>query len=273
MEGRSLLAAASESPFLDAVLLLGHVLALPREKVLAGYPEPLPPTAASRFLELVSARAGGDQIAYLTGHREFRGLDFLVTRDVLIPRPDTETLVDAAREWQETCRFKSLHDLCTGSGCIAVALKHELPACRVTASDISPEAVGIAEKNRDRLLPPETELPVFESDLLESVAAGVEMIVSNPPYLTGAEMAQKSAEAWPEPFLALDGGADGLDLIRKVIPQAELRLKQGGALLLEAGSEQSAPIEELFRRRGWKNVTVWADLAGRHRVTGARWYS
>ncbi len=268
------LASVSETPYLDAVLLLAHSLGISREKILASYPDPVSPSLQLHFQGLLKRRLTGEPAAYILGTKEFWGLPFQVDPRVLTPRPDTETLVEAAlgilsKGANPGCR---VHEVGTGSGCIAVSLKYERPDLELSASDISPQALALAQHNTEALLPPGTRLPLVQADLLRGMPlpGPWDMIISNPPYLTAAEMEEKRRQGWPEPLQALDGGPDGLDLIRQLIEQAEERLASGGFLLLEADPRQMPLLEELFRGRNWTETAFYPDLTGRDRSVSAR---
>jgi len=206
----------------------------------------------------------------------------LVNPSVLVPRPDTETLVEAALEILGTGNKKiaadhsrpRVLDLCTGCGAIAVSLKHEMPELEVWASDISAEALQTAKANAQRLLPPEA-IRFLCGNLFEALAASepcvsssFSLIVSNPPYIPTAEIKTLSREVQKEPRLALDGGTDGLDVIRTIIAGATDYLCPGGSLLLEAVPGQMESIAGLLEKKGFAGIKTYRDLSGRQRVIG-----
>ncbi|MDR0291110.1 MAG: peptide chain release factor N(5)-glutamine methyltransferase, partial [Treponema sp.] len=242
----------------------------------------------------------GECVAYILGKKEFFGLEFLVNPSVLVPRPETELLVEVViRElgdqgsgiWDqgenEGQGLKVL-DLCTGSGAVAIALKHEIPILEVWAADISNEALEVAKNNATRLLPPDaitfcqgnlydallsltthgTSLLAHCSQLL--VHNSFSFIVSNPPYVSTAQISGLSPEVRAEPILALDGGSDGLDLIRIIISQAPKFLCPGGMLLLEADPGQMKTITTLFQQAGFTEIQIHKGLSGSEQVIGAR---
>lgn len=261
----------SETPFLDACLVLSHCLGISREALLARLPEDLvsPPRG---FAEAWERRISGESIAYITGSKEFFGRSFVVDRRVLVPRPDTETLVVAALEAGDRLRAESgrepcVHDVCTGSGIVAISLAAERPRWNISASDISLDALDVAALNARRLLP--SALPLRQANLLEGVEGSFDIITANPPYVPSGETRQLLAQGWAEPVLALDGGADGLDVIRLLIAQARGRLRSGGFLLIEADALQSREVCAIFSLHGYREPRVWKDLAGLERVTGA----
>jgi len=284
--GAALGAAGIESPGLDASLLLARVLGAGRSALIAASCDPLREEALAAFRGLITRRLGGECVAYILGKKEFRGFEFLVNPSVLVPRPDTETLVEAALEIQGTGNSgdgaaadggrRLVLDLCTGSGAIAISLKREMPELEVWAADISAEALQIAEANAQRLLPPDS-IRFLRGNLFEALTASVprvsvsplfSLIVSNPPYVPTEEIKTLSREVQKEPRLALDGGADGLDIIRKIIAAAPDYLCPGGWLLLEADPGQMKSIAGLLEENGFAGIQTYRDLAGRERVIG-----
>jgi release factor glutamine methyltransferase len=273
--------AAVDTPSLDASLLLANALGLERAALILIDKDPLPDEAGCRFGEFLERRLGGECVAYILGHKEFRGLDFLVNPAVLVPRPDTETLVEAAGEGirQRSAGIAAgaglrLLDLCTGSGAVAIALKHENPGLELWASDNSGEALETAKTNAARLLTArgsgEAEgLRFVESDLFARIPGLFHIIVSNPPYVPGGEIESLSPEVRREPRLALDGGLDGLDLIRPLVSAAPEHLYPGGSLFIEADPRQMGAVRALLEERGFKDIQTYRDLSGKERVISA----
>ena len=257
-----------ETPFLDAALLLSHALGISKEKLLASYPDAIPLSALHEFNNHVTKRLTGYPISYIRRKKEFFGLPFYVDERVLVPRPDTETLVEEVLKHikGKSSIQKDLRvlDLGTGTGCIAITLKHLQPQLRVTAADISKSALAVCTINSRHLLTEPLEL--IESDLFSAIRGTFDIIVSNPPYLTSNEVARMQKRHWPEPMTALEGGQDGLDTIRILINEGYDHLSVGGALFLEAGIEQIGAIEEFFRNRGYQGINSYPDLSGRNRV-------
>jgi len=253
----------SESPWLDATVLLGFVTGLSREKILASFPDPLSPEHFKRFMELAALRKEGHPVAYLTGEKEFYGRPFMVEEGILCPRPDTEILVDEALGMIRREGYSRVHDLCTGSGCIALTLALEHPGLTVSASDISPRSEAVFLRNRERL---QAEADFTRTSLFEGIEGPFDLIVSNPPYLTTDETDQRMDEGWKEPSLALDGGGDGLDLIRTIIEQAPGLLNPGGRLMIEAASPQMETMADLYRNAGMSDIRILQDLGNRDRV-------
>jgi len=242
-----------------------HVLDVSRSKLLTHPDRRLASAQLSRYEALVCDRGSGYPLPYLTGRIEFYGLEMDVTPEVLIPRPETEMLVDLALERQP----RSVVDVGTGSGCIAVALANELPGLEVYAIDISPAALAVARRNAERHGVDE-RVQFIVGDLLDRRPSPVDLIVSNPPYVSADEWAAlPAAIRHHEPRLALDGGSDGLELIRRLLSQSEGLVEPGGALLVEIGAEQAEEVREIaetvFPEEGTV-LRIHADLAGRDRV-------
>jgi release factor glutamine methyltransferase len=274
----SLTAAGIETPGLDSSLLLAEVLNTSRSSLIAAGNDPVSQESLTAFRQLINRRQAGECIAYILGRKEFYGLEFLVNPSVLVPRPDTETLVEliGSREWGVGSRQEPprVLDLCTGSGAIAIALKHTMPKLEVWATDISAEALEIAKTNAARLLPPNSIL-FFQGDLFDALPSSPPLliapcslliIVSNPPYIPTTEIPSLPPEVRMEPTLALDGGDDGLHIIRKIISRAPEFLCKGGSLLLEADPRQMAAIASLYKEADFSDIQTYADLSGRERV-------
>ena len=251
-----------ETPYLDACVILASVLGSTRAKLLASLSDPLPQSAYETYLRGVSERTAGSPVAYITRHQEFYALDFYVDNRVLVPRADTEILVETALGFIKP--GSRVLDLCTGSGCIAIAIKHTVPEARVEASDISEDALAVFRRNAEAIL--SGQIVTYKSDLLNSVPGKFDVIVSNPPYLTRSETSRMKGDNWPEPVLALDGGEDGLDFIRRIIADAARCLLPGGRLLFEADPTQMAAIKIEFEKYKYNDIIIRKDLAGRNRV-------
>lgn len=267
-EGASRLSSA-DTPFLDAAVLLAHAMGVSKEQLLAAYPDPVPQGVFSRYEEYLDARLRGIPVSYIRNKKEFYGLPFYVDQRVLVPRPDTETLIEHALELLDGRPWmRRVLDLGTGSGCIAVTLAYLRPSLEITAADLSAEALEVAQMNARHLL---TESPRFlQSDLFAAVDERFDLILSNPPYLTSEELRRMAAENWPEPPAALDGGEDGLDCVRRIVEEGFAYLSDNGYLVLEAGMDQTEHIGELLRRRGYRDVETRRDLGGRHRTICGR---
>ena len=259
-----------ETPYLDACVILASVLGSTREKLLASFSDTLGAADYEAFMKGVEERAAGSPVAYITHHQEFYALDFYVDSRVLVPRADTEILVETARGFIGP--VSRVLDLCTGSGCIAIAIKHAVPEARVEASDISDGALAVFRRNAETLLSGQLkgqvsgQIVTYKSDLLNSISGKYDVIVSNPPYLTRSETARMENASWPEPKLALDGGADGLDFIKRIIADATGHLLPVGRLLFEADPAQMDAIKIEFEKYKYNDIIIRKDLAGRDRV-------
>jgi release factor glutamine methyltransferase len=269
----SLERAGVDSPRLTAEVLMAHVLGWERSCVLGHIQDPLTSGAYRKFLLLVQRRAAGEPLQYVTGKREFFGLSFRVTPAVLIPRPETELLVEKALELARShggaMRFA---DVGTGSGCIAISLAHEAPHAVGWATDVSQEALAVARENAIRLGVRE-RIGFVCGDLLECFPEGsiFDLILSNPPYVAGQDMLDLPIVVRDhEPFQALFGGESGLDPCRRIIPQAAMRLVPGGRLLLEIGAGQAPEVAELAERARLTVDEIAADLQGISRCIVAR---
>ncbi len=263
-EGQLRLArAGGNTPRLDAEVLLMNLLGTDRAGLYLAYPATTAGEIAEQFRERIEHRAAGEPVAYLTGRREFMGLDFQVDRRALIPRPETEFLVGWALERLHTpsTRRKLVVDIGTGSGAVAVSLARLLPDSVnpvIIGSDRDRDALRVAAMNRDRLAPGHVELVL--GDLLEWCGAGIDLLLANLPYLR-LDQAHDGL-AW-EPEIALYSGIDGLDLYRRLLPRAKNLLNPGGALVCEIDPDQAAPIRELARRHfPTAQSRVEPDLAG-----------
>ncbi len=259
-----------ETPCLDACVILASVLGSTREKLLASFSDTLGAADYAAYLKGVEERAAGSPVAYITHHQEFYALDFYVDSRVLVPRADTEILVETALAFVRP--GSRVLDLCTGSGCIAIAIKHAVPEARVEASDISDGALAVFRRNAETLLSGQLkgqvsgQIVTYKSDLLNSIPGKYDVIVSNPPYLTRSETARMENASWPEPKLALDGGADGLDFIKRIIADATGHLLPVGRLLCEADPAQMDAIKIEFEKYKYNDIIIRKDLAGRDRV-------
>jgi release factor glutamine methyltransferase len=252
----------SDSPRLDAELLLAFAAARPRSSVLA-YPErPVDSEVAARFAVLVERRARGEPLAYLTGEREFFSLPLAVSPDVLVPRAETELLAELALAVVECVAQPAVLDVGTGSGAVALAVKRGRREARVTATDRSAAALAVARGNAARHA---LDVDFVESDWFEKLGGVTfDVIVSNPPYVRSADVAGPLAF---EPRLALDGGADGLDAYRALFAGAARHLvSPRGLLLVEHGAAQRPELVALAANCGWRIAAEHDDLAGKPRV-------
>ncbi len=261
--------AEVDTPLLDAVVLLAHASAQSKERLLASLPEAVSEEVAEAYQDLIARRCAGTPVSYLRRQKEFYGLEFYVDERVLVPRPDTEVLVEKAlRLARGDPHVRRVHDSCAGSGCVGISLQSAMPELAVSASDVSPHALEVLELNARRLLP--VPFPSYRSDLLEQVPGEFDLIVSNPPYLRDDEIADMRKLAWPEPELALRGGADGTAVAERLIRAAPARLAPGGWLALEASPLQITKLYAIMDQTGFHSIDVDKDLAGRDRVIAGR---
>lgn len=260
------LATCTDRPQVEAELLLVHVLAQPRAYLWAHPEAALTPQQVADYAAYVQRRAAGEPLPYITGQIEFFGLTFAVTPDVLIPRPETETLVEAALDWLKGHPDAVAVDVGTGSGCIAVSLAVHAPSLRLYATDISSAALQVARVNAERHNVAE-RITFLEGDLLLPLPEPLDLIVSNPPYVAENEWDALPLSVQQEPRLALLSGADGLDAIRRLLAQAQTRLKPSGLMLVEIGERQGEAVQALAQAAfPQANVAVLPDLAGKDRV-------
>jgi release factor glutamine methyltransferase len=309
----SLAKAGVETPRLDSGLLLAHVLGTTRSVLLAHGGDTVNAEKEAAFDEAVVRRAAGESVAVIIGHKEFRYLDFIVTRDTLVPRPETETLVEAALEkaalekialmaagicgcfsgkkpasvnpsggavsdssdfpltaYSETAVSDvgpvSILDLGTGSGAVGLSIKNEAPQALVTLSDISDAALLVARKNGEKF---GLAAAYVLSDLFDRIDGTFDIIVSNPPYVRPEEIVALKKEVQNEPRLALDGGEDGLALIKRIIHEGKARLNDGGFLMMEADPRQMGEIGRLLLENGYRDVVIRKDMSGNDRVITA----
>jgi len=255
--------AVTDMPSLEAEVLLAHVLDSSRATLLAHPERILTPDQLARYQTLIQRRASDYPLPYLTGRVEFYGLDFEVTPEVLIPRQETETLVDLALA---RCP-ETIVDVGTGSGCIAVALAVRLPQATVCAIDLSPAALAVAQRNVERHGVADRVSPMA-GDVLIPRPRPAELIVSNPPYVSTGDCASLPISVRDhEPRLALNGGPDGLAVVRRLLAQAPAVLEPGGAMLIEIGADQGEAARQLAHTCfAGAAIRVHPDLAGRDRV-------
>lgn len=259
----------SDTPWLDAVVLLGIALELSREQLFARMEDPLSSEQCAAYLALLRRRLNGEPIAYIRGSQEFFSRDFLVDSRVLIPRPDTEILVEAVLALVDRDPdITRVHDCCTGSGCVAITLALERPRLSVSASDNSESALEVCRENVRRLAP--GRVTVFRSDLLAQAAGSYDLIVANPPYLTDDEVKEIAAAGGKEPAMALAAGADGLDVIRRLVAHSVEHLRPSRYLVIEGAFDQRASVFDVFHQHGLTDCSVIRDLSGRDRVYVSR---
>jgi len=264
--GRLHLAQASVIPDLDARLLLEHVLQVSHSFLIAHADEILTDVQERHYRQLIRQAEQKEPIPYLTGTAAFYGLDFQVSPAVLIPRPETEQLVDCALVWAKAKKQPQIVDVGTGSGCIAVSLAAHLPQALVAAVDSSAEALAVARKNAMRHVP--DRIRFYEGNLLEPIFFHVDLIVANLPYIASHEWTLvDDGVKWYEPMIALDGGSEGLDFVSEMLQQSTSRLRPGGAIFMEIGWQQGQAVERLARLHyPDADIVLTADYAGHDRI-------
>lgn len=271
---RGLLAAAAaelggDESMREIEVLLGHALSRDRAWLYAHADDALAVDDAVRFHGLLLRRAAGEPLAYIIGRREFWSLDLAVTPDVLIPRPETELLVELTLQHIPQSAQMDIADLGTGSGAVALALARGRPRARVLATDASAAALGVARGNAERLGIRNVEFA--QGDWCAALGGRrFDLIVSNPPYIAESDVHLRQGDLRFEPRAALASGADGLDAIRAIVAGAPPHLRSGGWLLLEHGFEQGAAVRRLLERGGFTDVSTAVDLESRERVSSGR---
>ena len=246
---------------IDAWYLLSYVTGLDRAAFFLHGEEPMAEPDMIRYRDLVTKRGERIPLQHLTGEQEFMGLDFHVNEHVLIPRQDTECLVERVLPYVDG---KRVLDVCTGSGCIAIAIAKLGKPFIVHGVDISEEALAVARQNATEL---NASVELFAGDLMTRMDGQYDVIVSNPPYIPPSVIEGLMPEVrLHEPMLALDGGQDGLEFYRRIAGQAVTRLAPNGRLFLEIGSEQAAAVAEILQKQGYREVQVFQDLAGKDRI-------
>ena len=275
MNGRALLRwAAAEvegDKRLEAELLLCHVLHTSRALLLAHSDEEVDSQQEAAFRRLIGRYGAGEPLQYLLGTANFMGLELLVTPAVLIPRFDTERLAERALQLLEPFQRPTVLDVCTGSGAIAIAISHYRREAAVYAGDLSAEALQVAAENNRRC---QTNVQLRRGNLLEpfaDLAGQVDLLVSNPPYVTTQEMGQLPADVRREPRLALWGGGDGLYFYCKIAASAGALLRSGGWLALEIGWQQGEAVQRLLEASGFTKIELLQDWQGLDRVVCGQW--
>ena len=263
-QARGLLADQDEGR-LETEILLAHVLGVSRPYLYANSDQDITLTQTETFLDLVHRRAAGEPIAYLTSFREFWSLPLKVTPDVLIPRPETELLVETALEFIPADARWRIADLGTGSGAIALAIASERPGCEIHATEYSEEAHEIARQNIEALAPGKVVL--HQGSWLKPLKGRFRLIVSNPPYVAADDPHLQQGDCRFEPAGALSPGKDAIAAIRHIAQNARDYLDDGGMLALEHGFEQGCKVRQLLKDSGYDDVFTQKDLAGLERVT------
>ena len=272
---RALLAEAegrlrhSDTPRLDAEVLLSHLLTTDRARLYAAWDETVSDETEARYREWVSKRVAGAPVAYLTGQREFWSLPLEVNEHTLIPRPETEHLVEVAIGLIRTEGAHRISDLGTGTGAIALAIRSEYPDCRIVATDISEDALAVARRNTARL--GFSDIDFRLGDWCQALACETfDLIVSNPPYIAEGDPYLQQGDLRFEPRLALASGADGFDAIRRILAGTSACLRQGGWLVLEHGFTQREGLWELLKSYSFQSLETLRDYNGKDRITLAK---
>jgi len=264
--GRSQLTQASDAPDLDARLLLEHVLQVNHSFLIAHADELLTDAQGGQYRQLIRRARQKEPIPYLTGTTAFYGLDFQIGPAVLIPRPETEQLVEYALSWAKLRERLQIVDVGTGSGCIAVSLSVHLPGASIAAVDISADALAVARGNASQH--GADRVRFYEGNLLEPILFQVDLIVANLPYIASHEWTLvDDGVKWYEPTIALKGGSDGLDLISDMLQQSASKLRPGGAIMMEIGWQQGQAVERLAKMYfPDADIGLIADYAGHDRI-------
>jgi release factor glutamine methyltransferase len=259
----------SPTPRLDAELLIGHALGLPRIELYTNFDRPLDEPELAACRALLERRGRREPVAYILGRWGFHGLDLAVDRRVLVPRPETEVLVERCLALLEGLEEPRVADVGTGSGAIALAIKRARPDAAVLATDVSADALAVARANAEAL---GVELELVEADLLAGVEGPFALVASNPPYIGEAEMGGLEPEvAQYEPRLATVAGPSGTEVLERLVAAAPDALEPGGWLVVECGAGQAAAVRGMLDAAGAAETFAQADLAGIDRVVGGRW--
>ena len=264
-----LLASHNDAPVLEASVLLAHVLGITRTQLRTRPEQTLRTDQQQAFFDLITRRKAGDPVAYLIGHREFWSLDLIVNEHTLIPRPETELLVELALERIPTHAEFHILDLGTGSGAIALAVASERPRCRVTASDLSPQALAVARTNAERLNI--ANVSFREGSWFSPFSTErFDIIVANPPYVAEHDPHLDEGDLPAEPRSALVAGPTGLEMIGAIIDGANRYMREEAWLLMEHGYNQADMVTSLLHEATYHPVQTWRDTAGNERVSGGQ---
>lgn len=264
-QGKEVLARCSSSPRLDAEILLAHVLGMSRAALLARPTQTVAPDAEATYDGLLARRKEGEPIAYLTGHKEFYNLDLLITKDVLVPRPETESVVEACLAALPDTGLATFADIGTGSGAILVAVATQRPDVRAYATDISPQAVALARQNCERYNV-SSRVGLFVGNLCDPLPEPVNVIAANLPYVPPGEASPEVA-TWEPSIAVFGGGDDGTALIRRFLAQAPRYILPGGTIIMETAHSQGLVVSQLAQAAfPTAQIEVHKDLAGYDRI-------
>lgn len=261
--------AEVETPLLDSTVLLAEVLGITRETLFASLTDSIDDKTFQAYKACIDKRCSGIPVSYIRGKKEFYGLEFYVDERVLVPRPDTELLVDVVLTILDHIPdCISVHDACTGSGCIAISLKSIKPGLFITASDISPGVEEVFQINSEHLL--DKTIPFYYSNLLKDIPGKFDIITANPPYLTDKEVDDMKKIGWPEPVSALRGGPGGISISKSLILQAPGKIKPGGFFVMESSPVHMPELRRTMTACGFTDITIEKDLGKRERVISGR---
>lgn len=265
-EGSLYLKEISDSPKLDAQLLLCNVLNIDRVSLFLSYEKEIDELMKARFDALLERRRLQEPLNYIIGKREFYSNDFLVNHDVLIPRPETELIIDVAKKYIDK-DVKNIIDIGTGSGVIAITLKLIFPNINITASDISEDALKIAKRNAEIH---KVKLDFVISDALQNIQNNFQMIVTNPPYVKSSFIEDDLSLAY-EPRRALDGGESGLEVIKKILKEAKEKIDTGGLIIMEHGFDQAEDVKSIAKKYNFDCLCNIKDINDHPRVSILKW--
>jgi release factor glutamine methyltransferase len=265
-EGSLYLKEISDSPKLDAQLLLCNVLNIDRVSLFLRYEKEIDELMKARFDALLERRRLQEPLNYIIGKREFYSNDFLVNHDVLIPRPETELIIDVAKKYIDK-DIKNIIDIGTGSGVIAITLKLIFPNINITASDISEDALKIAKRNAEIH---KVKLDFVISDALQNIQNNFQMIVTNPPYVKSSFIEDDLSLAY-EPRRALDGGESGLEVIKKILEEAKEKIDTGGLIIMEHGFDQAEDVKSIAKKYNFDCLCNIKDINDHPRVSILKW--
>lgn len=265
-EGSLYLKEISDSPKLDAQLLLCNVLNIDRVSLFLSYEKEIDELMKARFDALLERRRLQEPLNYIIGKREFYSNDFLVNHDVLIPRPETELIIDVAKKYIDK-DVKNIIDIGTGSGVIAITLKLIFPNINITASDISEDALKIAKRNAEIH---KVKLDFVISDALQNIQNNFQMIVTNPPYVKSSFIEDDLSLAY-EPRRALDGGESGLEVIKKILKEAKEKIDTGGLIIMEHGFDQDEDVKSIAKKYNFDCLCNIKDINDHPRVSILKW--
>ncbi|GAB1432322.1 peptide chain release factor N(5)-glutamine methyltransferase [Spirochaetota bacterium] len=260
-----------DTPFLDAALLLAHVLEFSRTRLLASMPEELPIEKFEKFMALVKRRASGEAVAYIIREKEFFGHSFYVDYRVLVPRPETELLVEHAIEVLENAgksgtKAAICHDAFCGSGCVGLSIARKCPGIKMGLSDKSLDALEVCKINAKKLFGQDHNIDISFGNILAAAPSGLALVTANPPYVEASFVDKMEKAGSLEPRLALDGGAAGLDLYPSIAKEAFGKLNHNGSLLLEIGDKQSSFVKAILEEAGFIKLQLVKDMAGLDRL-------